>query len=134
MKMKKIISIIVIVTVGYIKVLNAAKDSDSFVKPNPDDPWYNLPLPQEPKPGHFRFLGGCIDEITKPYIKLIFNSIFKKELVDDIKLCQKLIKANYKCTASLADILGKFDKFKNSSSFIIQQTNNIYHHCEHIIN
>lgn len=118
-----------ILALACIAVESATLDSDSFLKPLPTDPWFNLTLPLEPRPGYFSFLGECIDKTTRPCCTQVFDAIFKKILVNDSSCCRKIIGANYICNRSFSFILGQFDKFKNNATLISQQSNIIYHHC-----
>lgn len=119
-----------IVVLRCIIMVNA---SESFVKPAPTDPWFNSTLPPEPRPGYYRFLGDCIDKITKSCHIQVFDAIFKEILVNDLSCCQNIIKANYTCNRSLSYIFGRFDIFKSNATLISQQSNKIYHHCHEIV-
>ncbi|GAB2293597.1 hypothetical protein Dimus_027809 [Dionaea muscipula] len=100
-----------------------------FENPTPIDTWFGLPLPPQPRPGYYKYLGDCIDMTTKICGLKISTAIFGSGKLNDVNCCRKVVEAGYLCNRALSYILAKFDKFKPLAVKIHQNGNAIYDQC-----
>ncbi|GAB2293647.1 hypothetical protein Dimus_027860 [Dionaea muscipula] len=100
-----------------------------FEHPTPVDTWFGLPLPPQPRPGYYKYLGDCIDKTTKACGLKITKAIFGSGKLNDPSCGKKIVEAGYLCNRALSYILAKFDKFKPQAIRIHQNGNAIYDEC-----
>ncbi|GAB2288809.1 hypothetical protein Dimus_023120 [Dionaea muscipula] len=104
-------------------------DEDAFESPTPIDTWFGLPLPPQPRPGYYKYLG---DQYRQDYPSMrvkISKAIFGNGKPDDSACCKKVVEAGYLCNRALTYILAKFDKFKPYAATIFQNGEAIFDQC-----
>ncbi|GAB2288764.1 hypothetical protein Dimus_023076 [Dionaea muscipula] len=104
-------------------------DEDAFESPTPIDTWFGLPLPPQPRPGYYKYLGDCIDKTTQACGVKIAKAIFGNGKLDDSACCKKVVEAGYLCNRALTYILAKFHKFKPYATMIFQNGEAIFDQC-----
>ncbi|GAB2276304.1 hypothetical protein Dimus_011036 [Dionaea muscipula] len=119
---------ILLLVLGSISMMVMAQEED-FENPTPSDTWFGLPLPPQPRPGYYKYLGDCIDKTTKACGVKIAKTIFGNGKLNDPSCCRKVVEAGYLCNRALSYILAKFDKFKPQAAKIYQNGNAIYDKC-----
>lgn len=92
------------------------------------DPWDRQVLPKQPRPGYYMFLGECISKLTKPCGLQIFDSIYKKAVVDK-PCCERIKDMGQLCSKALALTLTLMEKYKPDAKLIIQKSDEIYDKC-----
>ncbi|GAB2302699.1 hypothetical protein Dimus_036696, partial [Dionaea muscipula] len=102
---------ILLLVLGSISMMVMAQEED-FENPTPSDTWFGLPLPPQPRPGYYKYLGDCIDKTTKACGVKIAKTIFGNGKLNDPSCCRKVVEAGYLCNRALSYILAKFDEFK----------------------
>ncbi|GMH18256.1 hypothetical protein Nepgr_020097 [Nepenthes gracilis] len=84
----------ILMLVLFCGVIIAIAQEVRFTKPNPNDTWYGLPLPPQPRPGYYKYLGDCIDKTTQSCGIQIIDAIFEGSHVQatplDPKTCLKV--------------------------------------------
>ncbi|GMH18251.1 hypothetical protein Nepgr_020092 [Nepenthes gracilis] len=124
--MEKISIMMVLMFVLSYGVMVTIAQEVRFTKPNPNDTWYGLPLPPQPRPGYYKYLGDCIDKTTQACGIQIIDAIFEANLLKDHDCRAKVLEAGYLCNRALSYTLGKFDAFKSEASYIVQSSNDIF--------
>lgn len=114
-----------------IEVVISQAPSQSEVPPiktEPDDPWYGQKLPPQPRPGYYRYLGHCIDVLTRSCGKQIDHYIFEDKVVDR-HCCHNLQKMGKLCSKAISFTLGQIAKFKPQAAKIIQKNDELFDKC-----
>ncbi|GAB2288808.1 hypothetical protein Dimus_023119 [Dionaea muscipula] len=104
-------------------------DEDAFESPTPIDTWFGLPLPPQPRPGYYKYLGDRIDKTTQACGVKISKAIFGNGKSDDSLVVKRSWKQDIFAIAALTYILAKFDKFKPYAATIFQNGEAIFDQC-----
>ncbi|GAB2228155.1 hypothetical protein Droror1_Dr00009985 [Drosera rotundifolia] len=123
------ILVMLLFILGSISMVAMAQE-EVFKKPAPTDTWYGQPLPSQPRPGYYKFLGDCIDKTTKACGLKISKAIFENGKLNDPLCCKKVVEAGFLCNRSLSFILALFDKFKPQAVKIHKNGDAIYDQCK----
>ena len=124
-------TILVLLSIQIIQVVvsqTPAPNEKPPIETEPDDPWYGQPIPPQPRPGYYKFLGDCIDGLTRKCGKEIAHYIFENKEVDR-PCCQNLQKMGQLCSKSLSFTLTQFPKFVSQAALIIQKSDELFNKC-----
>lgn len=91
----------------------------------PSDPWFNQTLPPQPRPGFYKYLGDCIETLTKPCGLEMANYVFKNKAIR-IPCCTKVKVMGQLCSKSLSFTLTQIQKFIPLAKQIIQKSDVAY--------
>ncbi|KAK2976979.1 hypothetical protein RJ640_019200 [Escallonia rubra] len=121
-----LVLVALIVAYGAIEVI-AAREEIPY-KTDPSDPWYGQKLPPQPRKGYYKFLGNCLNVITRQCGRQVLDYVFFVKKIDD-NCCSKLTKMGKLCNKSLSWTLSHIDKFKARSSVIIRRSDEAFDIC-----
>ncbi|GMH18249.1 hypothetical protein Nepgr_020090 [Nepenthes gracilis] len=124
--MEKISIMMALMVALFCGVMTTIAQEVRFEKPDPKDTWYGLPLPPQPRPGYYKFLGECIDKTTQACGIQIIDAIFEGKVLEDQECRKKVVEAGYLCNRALSYILGKFEAFKSDAAYLEKSSNNIF--------